>query len=160
MSVKSTFNMTFKGTEDISTAEVLKAVHEMTVAESRADGTGTSAVDGVWSNLALSLASTSTTLDLQSLTDSFGNALSFQKIFWMAIQNKDTSNELKVGAAVANQWEPFVSATGDIVVVPANGWFVWANTTGATVDATNKDLKLDSPSATIAVEIMVIGTKS
>lgn len=162
MSVKSTMNVAFTGVQDDATAEVLKATHQMTLTERRVDGTATDEVDGVWSNLALSLVS-ATELNLQSLTDSFGNALSFQRIAWLAIQNQATqdsaANKLVVGGAGANAWEPFVGTVGDIVVVSATGWFVWGNTAGATVDATNKILRLDSAN-TVAIRIMVIGTKS
>lgn len=160
MAVKSTMTIDFQSTRTDQTAALLSAVHQMSINETRADGTGTDAVDAVYSNLALSLAASATELDLTSLTDSFGDSLSFQKIFWLAIKNTDSSNELIVGAATAEIWEPFVETTGDAVIVPANGWFIWGNTTGATVDGTNKTLKLDPASNTIAIEIMFIGTKT
>ena len=142
-------------------AETKEATHELNIDDLRSYGTATSQINLIYSDLDLSLAGAPSTIDLQSFTDSFGVAAkSFALVYWLMIHNKDTTNPIEVGEAGANAWEAFVNTAGDSVVVPANGWLIWGNTTGATVDATHKNLQLDPGANTVAVELLILGKSS
>lgn len=108
-------------------------------------------------------ASGSTTLDLQSLTDMFGNSISFSKVKVIYIENQSTTSgvNLVVGAAAADQWgaaTAFISTTTATVLVPAAGVLYAARTdaTGWVVDATHKDLKIANASGSAAVPYKIV----
>lgn len=162
MSVESVVNLMFQGIHKDTTDEIKQAVHQLSLSEKRKDGSGTGQVDAVYSDLSLDLAASIVTLDLQSLTDSFGAALSLQRLFWFAVQNTSTTagDDLKIGGSGTNPFDPFAGAINDLVLVPPNGWFVWGDTDGETVDGANKNIQLNPGTKTFTIKVFILGTKS
>lgn len=131
---------------------------------SMATGTSNSQSDKVWSDTR-TLASTSEDLDLAgSLLDIEGNAITFAEVTLMAFYNTNTTsgNLLKIGGASSNQFINWVANSTDIVNVGANGILIvsapvggWAVTAG-----TGDKLKIDSPSATVTYNVLIVGRSS
>lgn len=143
--------------------ETKTAEHRLLLRENRSSGSGVTEVDAVYSDLSLTLSASATTLDLQTLTDSFGDSLDLAKIFWIAVYNTATTAgyDLTIGNAAANPWEPFVTTTTETIEIPDGGYWIWGDpTTGATVDASNSDLKLDPGANTIVAKLLIVGTKA
>jgi len=92
-------------------------------------------------------ASGSTTHDLRSMTDAFGNTITFSKIKAIFIRHRGTAGDssgLNVGAAASDVFAAFLGSDTDILKVASGGvFFLRDEATGYTVDATNKDLKIE-----------------
>jgi len=159
LTMDSVFNCTLRATWIKDTEAVINATHLLEVAERRAYGTAATQLNLIYSDLSLTLAGAATTLDLQALTDVSGAAIDFAKIYRIGIINTTATNgfDLTVGGAVANPWEPFVSATGDKIVIPDGSDWFWSDVDGATVDATHSDLKLDPGANTLVAKLLIIG---
>lgn len=126
------------------------------------DGSGANQANKQWSKTA-TLTATSTTLDLTSLTGTFGT-VTFTKIKALILINTSTTDGamLTVGNAASNQWyAPFGGSAHTVKVGPGSCLVLSAMTaqsTGAwTVDASNKSLKIDAGSATITYKLVLIG---
>jgi hypothetical protein len=130
--------------------------------DSLANGTSADQANAFWRDQR-TLASASETHDLTSLTDSLGLSLTFTGIKGIFIWNTTTTAlaDLSVGGATTNIFSGFLADSSDIVVVPPNGQFIWWSPgAAATVDDTHKNLKLNSPAATVVYDIVLIGTKA
>lgn len=110
--------------------------------------------------------SSSTTIDLQSLTDMFGNSISFSKIKVFYLENTVSAVgvNLVVGAAAATQWASstaLISTTDATVLVPSASVLYCARTdaTGWVVDGTHKSLKIANASGTTAAtyKLVIVG---
>jgi len=134
------------------------------LSDTLATGTAANQADKMWYD-SHSLAATSEDLDLAgSLTDVFGNTVTFVKVKAIIIHNKSTTatENLAVGGAAANQFINWVANASDIVNVGPDGiLFLWSPIDGYAVTAGTGDLlKIDAGSDTIAYDIIIIGTSA
>jgi hypothetical protein len=134
------------------------------------NGTGSGAVDLVYAK-ALSLAGSATTLDLTSVTDLSGASISFARVRVLVIQNLATTAAytVTVGNAASNIFTGFIASTGTVVIQPNVGatsnysshvftdLYSTGASTGAYVDSTHKNLKLDPGANTISVNVLILG---
>lgn len=131
--------------------------------DSMTNGTSTDQVNEAWHD-ERTLAATSETLDLTSgLTNPLGLALAFTGIKLLAIYNTTTtaSANLTVGAAASNIISGLFGDSSDTIVIPPDGRFIWYSPRAAcAVDATHKNLKLNSGASTIVYRIVIWGTKA
>jgi hypothetical protein len=116
------------------------------------------------------VASTPQTIDLSTLTDIYGNAISFSggRVRVLAIKINSTTDgvNLILGDSVTNEWDAFLSAAGTLTVFPGtannDGFFILAapNTTGMAVSSSHKTLKLDPGSNTFTADVIIAGCSS
>lgn len=125
-------------------------------------GSGLDQASKVYTEALSIAASSSETLDLTTLTDPLGAALSFGAVKAVVILADATNaNTILVGNAASNQWAaPFDAAT-DVVKVMPGGALVLLNPTAAgwTVDSTHKSLKLANSAggSVVTGSLVVIG---
>lgn len=117
-------------------------------------------------------ASDSTTIDLQSLTNSLGESISLVDCRGLVISNKgytdataatDSLASISVGGAVSNPFSGFFGDDTDVVkVFPANTLPLLSFKEVRTVSATAKDVLITNDSATedILVEVVIYGNKA
>lgn len=141
---------------------------DFTVSTSLTNGTGAGAANKIYvvqDDTGIS-SSSSTTLDLQSLTSMFDDALSFSKVRAFFIQNTATTTgtDMLVGAAASTQWAgatALISTTDATLLVPAGASIFAINTNAAgwAVTASAKSLKLANASTTTALtyKLVVVG---
>lgn len=133
-----------------------------------ASGVGANQADLVYRANRTLAASASENLDLAgSLTDRFGNVLTFARIKLLAIYNQNAAagDILTVGGAAANAWEAWTPVAGSKLYVPPGGLELkiapdataWA-VTAATADI----LKVANGSGTHAVtySILIVGASA
>jgi hypothetical protein len=114
----------------------------------------------------LSLAATPTVLDLTSLVDAEGNAISFAAVRWIKVTNLSTTHTFLVGYATTttNAWVSFLSNPGQLVVpvaTAANQSVLGAMSPGSAgfaVSSSNKLLQLDPGANTISITIEIVGS--
>jgi hypothetical protein len=131
-----------------------------------ADGTTDNKADRIYFKK-LTLAATPTDLDLQSLIDVNGDAVSFAEIIGGYVENTDTANPLTIGGtgAITNAWTSWLSNPGTIKVRPAASATSpsiqpigpTGDDPGFAVSGTNKVLRLDPGANTIVINIMLVG---
>ena len=128
-----------------------------------ADGTGTDQADLLWYDSRTANAAVDD-LDLAgSLTDAFGNTLTFVEVRGLYIRNKDSANPLAIGAAAANPVASIFSDTSDEIIVRAGGvLFLWSPLNGGyTIGAGASDiLRIDPGANSIDYDIVIIGTSA
>lgn len=149
----------FDSAMDLSTAA---DTTNLTVQDTLQDGTAANKADLVWHDRR-TLDSTSEDLDLAgSLTDAFGNTVTFANIRAIAIKNRetDTGYDLAVGGAASNQFVNWVADSSDIVNIGPDGVFLlYSPVDGYDVTADTGDtLKIDAGSNSVTYDIVVIGT--
>jgi len=150
---------TYTNALDLTTPEDVLA--GLSLSDSLTNGTAADQANAVWHD-ERTLAATSETLDLQTLTDALGLALTFAAIKAIVIKNSATTTafDLAVGNAAANPWSACFSDPSDEIIVPPNGiWLWWSPTDAETVDATHSDFKIDSGANAVTYKIWIIGTK-
>ena len=146
--------------KDLSTPE---DKFQQSVVDVLSSGTGLDNADLVFHD-SRTLAATSEDLDLAaSLSDSFGNTLTFVKVKGIFIKNTSTTagDILSVGGAAANQFINWVGNSSDIINIGPDGvLFLWDPSLAAyAVTAGTGDLlKIDAGGNTITYEIIIIGT--
>jgi hypothetical protein len=107
-------------------------------------------------------------LDLAaSLSDIFGNALTFVKVTAIGIKNRQPSTDvglnLVVGGAAANSFNTFVGAATHTITVGPNGILLLVNPSlaGYAVTAATGDiLQIAAASGTIVADVLLIGRSS
>lgn len=97
-----------------------------------------------------------------SLTDIFGQSLTFVEIAGMAIYNRSTTaaEKLEVGGDAGAAFETWVKTAGDVIIVPAGGLFLLTAPIDGdfTVTAGTDDiLQIVSASGTISYDILIWG---
>lgn len=164
MAVSGTISVAIDALETSTTNTIGPAKDNVNTSVSIAwtDGSGASQANKQWSKTA-TLTATSATFDLTSLTGTFGT-VTFTKIKGLILINTSTTDGamLTVGNAASNVWAaPFGGSTQTVKVGPGSCLVLSAMTaqsTGAwTVDASNKNLKIDAGSATITYKLVLIG---
>ena len=136
----------------------------LNVGDTLATGTGANQADVLWHDTR-TLTATSEDLDLAgSLTDAFGDTVTFVKVKGILIHNKSTTATeiLAVGGAASNQLINWVANNSDIVNIGPDGvLLLWSPVDGYAVTASTGDLlKIDSGSDTITYDIVIIGTSA
>lgn len=126
-----------------------------------ANGTGADQANQVWHDTRTLADGANETLDLNaSLTNQFGESVTFTKLKLILIKNKGTTT-LSVGAAATNQFVAFVGSATDVVKVPGGGMLVLTapDATGFAVAAGSTDnLKItNAAGAACDYDIVLIG---
>lgn len=111
-----------------------------------------SAISKVYFNT-YTVGTSPTSIDLTTLTDPFGVALSFGSVVDLLIVNNDTTNALEIGGG----------SNGLFTLLPVNlagqvGGSSLHWTTPITVNGTHKILTLQATASTISVSVFVIGS--
>lgn len=130
------------------------------------NGTGADQANFSWSDAITITASSSSTIDLNALTDRAGNAIapSIVKLIGVKLySSSDTAATISIGNAASNQWVSLLEGTNDLAKIRYGG-FVLAgarDATGYAVSGTNKNLKILNNSATqsVVVHVVVVGVK-
>ena len=137
-----------------------------------ATGTGDQQADLFWSDSRSCTVSAPDLLDLEganlhagytALTSNFGATLTFAKVKVLAIYNKDTTRDLRVGADALHPWFAWCDAATDYMVIPPLGVrLLTAPKAGFAVTAGTGDLLKIVPSADVATayDIVIIGTSA
>ena len=126
-------------------------------------GTGAGNGDQCFADQRTLAGSANETLDLQSLTTSFGVAVVFTKVKVLAIKVVSTNADstITVGASGASAFNtPFAGDDTFAVTVRPGGWVLWAcdDTTAYAVSGTVKDLKIvNNSSSSLDYKIIIIG---
>lgn len=157
------FNGSYRNTTDYDPISQ-KFDHNWAIALS--NGTGSGSANFAYQDQLTINASSSTTVDLSSLTDAFGNAIAPTLIKVLAVRlysSSDTSATLNVGAAATDIFSSIFANSSDIAIVRYQGWLVFACTdaTGYDVSSTVKNLKIanNSSSQSVVVDLVVVGVK-
>ena len=126
-----------------------------------ANGTSADQANEMWHDRR-SLAATTESIDLAgSLTNIFGETLTFTSIVALIIHNRNTTvgHTLTIGGAAANAFTLFADTSDKYVLGPNGVFMVWEpSAAGKTVTAATGDiLKMDAGANTISYDIIVIG---
>lgn len=130
------------------------------------DGTTAGKADKIFADSRTISASSNDDIDLAgSLTDEFGQALTFAKVKVIAIRAKDTNtNDVKLGGASSNQFVgPFGAAAHTVATAPGGVTVLIAPKDGWSVTAATGDiLRVANSGAGSAVvyDIVIIGTSA
>lgn len=133
------------------------------------NGTSTGQADKAWFGDRTLAASATENYDLAgTLTDIFGNALTFVKVKYIAVKVTTTTDgvDLSLGPVTAGNGfgiGTFWNAAADKSIVPAGGFIEMYDPNGAAVTAATADLLTAinrSGSTGIAFKILIIGTSA
>jgi len=131
-----------------SVADALNVARKLTVASTVGDN---HQVNAVWHDQRTLTTGQTETLDLSaSLSDSFGDLVTFFDIKMLYIRNLSTANNLEIGGiGVADV--PLCDNVSDIIVLPPESEIIWLfhNENGLVVD-TNDQLKMTHSGTTAA----------
>lgn len=133
---------------------------------SSTDGTATDQANRKYAKPLSLLVSTPMVLDLTSLTDFEGAALSFGRIKSVLIVNLSTTKPVLFGSltTVTNAHTGIISNPGQLTIRPSTatspGLFTWIapDATGSVVDSTHKLFQLDPGAFSISVWVEIVGT--
>lgn len=127
-------------------------------------GTSSGQVDISFHDTRTLTSGSSENIDLAgTLTDSFGQTVSFAKVKVLMIRNKSTARTLTVGGAASNGFTSWVGSADDTVKVQPGGVFLLvAPGTGYTVTSNTGDiLKIaNDAGSTCDYDLIVLGTSS
>lgn len=166
--ISTTLTSALRRIQPMDSGEPLVQRSEIGSRELYTDGTADGQVDESWDD-ARSLATGSETLDLQSLTqlDADGgtvrSGISFTKVkVFHLINTTDTSStgHLLVGGAATNAWEgsgALIEGAGDKIRLAPGEELIVRSTTGKTVSAGSKDLKIESVTADQTYTLLLAG---
>lgn len=113
----------------------------------------------------LNLAGAAQTLDLTSLLDPLGGAVSFAKVRVIRIRTRATTDgqALVLSGGASNPWTGFLNGAGTFTIQASTAanpaWFTLdaPNTAGMAVSGTSKTLKFDPGANTYQVDIEIYG---
>ncbi|MCI0351567.1 MAG: hypothetical protein L0Z53_19260 [Acidobacteriales bacterium] len=111
------------------------------------------------------LSATTEELDLAgSLTDAFGQTITFAKVKGILIHNRNTTagQTLIIGGAAANAFPLFTDVTDKYTLGPDGKFLAWEpSLAGKAVTAgTGDKLKLDAGANTVTYDIVIFGTSA
>jgi len=130
-----------------------------------ATGTGSGATDLEYA-AKITLAATTQTIDLTSLTSPSGAAVNFARVREFIVYNPDTTagHDIKVEGGASNPWA-FVAPSTAPQYAWANGGTVWLRDpkstgggNGMVVGGASKTVKFDSGSNTVTFYVLISGT--
>lgn len=126
------------------------------------DGASANQFSKIYRKVISLTAATPQTLDLTALTDDGGASVSFSTIKEIYMRSKSTtsSHKVTVGAAASNAFTGPLAGTSPTLDVCASSPVNLCNllSSGWTVDATHKSLKLDPGANTQDFELVLAGT--
>ena len=144
-----------------------KAVDSNTInyRDSLANGTGANAAEHVYSVRATLTDAANTDYDLSgSLTDAFGNTLSFTVVRGIFLRNRNTaSGENLVLGGGTNAFDTFFSATGDSIILGPNAMFcLWnpSDTSYAVTAGTGDILRVTASGGNITYDLVIVGASA
>lgn len=146
--VSGGFSANFASTVDLGTV-----THDVVWGPSYVftDGTGADQAKAVFTDTRTIAASSSESLDLDGLTDAFGNTIVGTKIKAIAIQAASgNTNDVVVGGAASNQFASLFGDVSDTIKIKPGGFFmaVAPNSTGYAITASTGDtLKIANSSS-------------
>ena len=159
-----TRNLSF--TESVTTGVLATQNIPVPITQSVAytNGTGIRAVDTIYGKQ-LTLAATTTTLDLTSLTDPAGNTVNFARVreFSVQVVTPTVGYSVSIYKGASNGWSFLPASTGPIIVQPNGGMFGMSDATstggsaGYLVSGSSKMVVLDPGSNTIIINIIIVG---
>lgn len=158
-----TLKTTFKKEYGINTTRFTQDILTRTISDSLANGEAIDQAEFVYHNTG-SLAATTIDIDCYGgISDPFGVVINAKSIKCLLVVNKSVvvGEVLKVGGDAASV--PMFGAVGDYIIVEPNGFLLlWApSAAGYTVTQTTGDIiQLDSVAATIAYDIVIIGSRA
>jgi hypothetical protein len=165
ININTTFNQPITGIPGSSVPSISNQ-QSIKVQFSNTSGSGANQVNLKHSKTYV-LAAAPLDLDLTSLTDVVGNAVTFAKIRSISVVNKSTTDGqvVVVGYATttSNAWTGLLSNPGTITIEPsttsnAGAWIQTApNTTGWAVSSSSKLIQLDPGANTITVDVEIVG---
>lgn len=128
------------------------------------DGTGSKQNDKQWHDRR-TLVATSEELDLAgSLTNVFGDTVTFAKIRAILIVNRSkvATEKLLIGGSAANAFINWVASSTDIIHIDAGGAFLLTSPIDgfAVTAGTGDKLKIDAGADTITYDIILLGTSA
>lgn len=157
------FDGSYRNTNDFAT-DASRFLHSWVL--SLTNGTGSGNANFAWADQLTINASSSTTLDLSSLTDRFGNAIAPTIVKLFAIRltsSSDTAATISIGNAAATQWVSILEGTNDLAKIRYQGFAIFAckDATGYAIGGSNKSLKILNNSGTqsVVVDVLVVGVK-
>lgn len=148
------------------TGQALSAARTLTT-NFAATGTAADQVQKMYAATLTFTASTPQTIDLTSLTDIQGAALSFSSVRAIMVRHKGTTDgsSLSLSAGAANGQTNILGTAAALRILPSSaagndGWFALTapNTTGYTVDSTHKTLTFTPSAHGFDVDIVILGT--
>lgn len=161
--LKFVFDGSYRNTNDFGT-DASRFLHSWVL--NHTNGTGSGNTNFAWSDQLTITASNSSTIDLSSLTDRFGNAIAPSKIKVLAIRltsSSDTAATISIGGAASNAWTSLLENSSDLLKIRYQGSFMamCTDSTGYAISGTNKNLKILNNSATqsVVVDVLVVGVK-
>ncbi|KKK55402.1 hypothetical protein LCGC14_3074910 [marine sediment metagenome] len=117
------------------------------------DGTGANKGDICFDDNRTLADGANETIDVRSITDAYGTALTFDILRGLYIKNNSTDSGLLIGNAAATQLGIFSVATHILLLPPGGEFFMtWPDATGLDT-TTNKDLKLEHDAVGAAVSL-------
>lgn len=129
------------------------------------DGTGSGQADRVFSDQRTITASSSETLDLNSMVDPFAVARTIAKIKMIFIKASSSNvNNVEIGGAASNQFyaNMFKDSSDKVVLRPGACWMHY-DPTGLTVtDSSADSLKIanSSSGSSVVYDILIVGTSA
>lgn len=143
----------------------VNAPFAFSIADDLASGTAIDQADLAWWDSARSLAATSEEIDLAgSLTDPFGDTVTMARVKGLYIKNNSTTagETLKIGGAASNAFLLFDNSSDIYELGPDGIFMVWEPSAAAlpVTAGTGDKLKIDSGSATLTYDILVIGASA
>jgi hypothetical protein len=103
------------------------------------------------------VTTTPTTVDVTSLTDAYGNAISFVTVKHLQIVNNDTTNNLTAGGGTNALFSALPVLVGQAPSTGSNGSCVNL-TTNLTVTGTTKVIQLVASAGSISVDLYLVGS--
>lgn len=106
------------------------------------DGTTSGKADLAWSDRRTLSGSGNEVLDLAgSLSDSFGNTITFAEVVLVYVRNRESAdgNDLQVGPDSTAGWEGLVADASDRITVAAGGFLLWYDPNGQAVSGGSTD---------------------
>lgn len=154
---------TYKNTHDFGT-DIAKIFHSWVL--SLTNGTGSGSANFAWSDQITITASGSSTIDLSSLTDRFGNAIAPTIVKLLMVRltsSSDTAASISLGGAASNAWTALLLNSSDLLKIRYQGFALFAckDATGYAVGGSDKNLKILNNSSTqsVVVDVAILGVK-
>lgn len=163
-----TSRLTLRGKIDYTSSldqGIARAALTLEQAITLTDGTGSGQADRVFSDQRTIAASSSETLDLNSMVDPFAIAKTIAKIkFIMIVASSSNTNNVEVGGAASNQfYANLFKDSSDKIVLRPGAAFCFYDPTGLTVtDASADSLKIanSSSGSSVTYDILIVGTSA
>jgi hypothetical protein len=127
------------------------------------NGTASNQVDTLYAK-SITLVATTQTIDLTSLTDPAGNAISFARVreFWVINTATTASFDLKVESGASNGWAPLPPSTTPLFARYSGNLRIsdpvsTGASNGNVTSGTSKTITFDSGANTITFYVLIVG---